>query len=42
VLDDVRNGYVSLESAERDYRVVINPETMTINTAATTALRSGK
>ena len=42
VLDDVRNGYVSLVSAEKDYRVVINPETLTIDAAATAALRSGR
>jgi len=42
VLDDVRNGYVSLASAREDYGVVINPETLTIDSVATTALRSCK
>jgi len=42
VLDDVRNGYVSLASAREDYGVVINPETLTIDSAATAALRSCK
>ena len=42
VLNDVRNGYVSLASAREDYGVVINPETLTIDAVATTALRSCK
>jgi N-methylhydantoinase B len=42
VLDDVRNGYVSLASAREDYGVVINSETMTIDSVATAAARSGK
>jgi N-methylhydantoinase B len=42
VLDDVRNGYVSIVSARENYGVVINPETLTINTAATAALRGGR
>jgi len=42
VLDDVRNGYVSLASAREDYGVVINLETMTIDSVATAALRSCK
>ncbi len=42
VLDDVRNGYVSLMSARRDYGVVIDAETMTVDTAATAALRQGR
>ena len=39
VLKDVINGYVSLESARRDYGVVIDPKTLTINMKATTELR---
>jgi len=28
VQNDVRDGYVSLEAAERDYGVVLDPETL--------------
>jgi N-methylhydantoinase B len=42
VLDDVRNGYVTLASARRDYGVVINPDTMMVDTAATATLRGGR
>ncbi|PJF39713.1 MAG: hydantoinase B/oxoprolinase family protein [Chloroflexi bacterium] len=40
VLNDVINDFVSIESAKNDYGVVIDPQTMTIDEAATTALRS--
>ncbi|MBK8020657.1 MAG: hydantoinase B/oxoprolinase family protein [Chloroflexi bacterium] len=40
VLSDVMNDYVSIESARQDYGVVIDPQTMTIDQAATQALRS--
>jgi N-methylhydantoinase B len=30
VIDDVRNGYVSREQAERDYGVVLDPETLEV------------
>ena len=40
LLADVRDGKVSLESARRDYGVVIDPETLTIDQAATVRLRS--
>ena len=39
VLYDVRNEYISLSSAERDYGVVIDPTTLTLNEAATVKLR---
>ena len=39
VLEDVVNGYVSLESAQRDYGVVIDAATMCIDEAATAARR---
>ena len=39
VLADVRAGYVSAEAAEREYGVVIDPATMTIDERATAALR---
>jgi N-methylhydantoinase B len=39
VLEDVRNGYVSLERARDDYGVVIDPETTSIDHEATAALR---
>ena len=38
-LEDVVNGYVSLESAQRDYGVVIDAATMCIDEAATAARR---
>lgn len=40
VLRDVRRHHVSIEGARRDYGVVIDPETLDVNTAATAALRS--
>jgi N-methylhydantoinase B len=42
VLEDVRGGYVSLESAERDYGVVIrrNGRRFTLDESATAALRN--
>jgi N-methylhydantoinase B len=42
VLEDVRNGYVSQESAQRDYGVVIDTASWTIDTAATAKLRQGR
>jgi N-methylhydantoinase B len=39
VLEDVRNEYVSLESAEKDYGVAIEPKTLTIDEKATAVLR---
>lgn len=42
VLNDVRNEYISLTSAERDYGVVIDPDTLTVEAAATGALRNEK
>jgi N-methylhydantoinase B len=39
VLDDVREGYVSLEQARETYGVVIDPATRKIDVAATRALR---
>ncbi len=39
VLDDLKNGYVSPEAARRDYRVVVDPRTMQLDSAKTTALR---
>jgi N-methylhydantoinase B len=40
VLEDVRNEYVSVESAQQLYGVIIDPVTMTIDAAATERLRS--
>lgn len=40
VLLDVRNGFVSLEAAREEYGVVLDPETLTLDEAATLALRS--
>jgi len=39
VLGDVLDGYVTLEGAREDYGVVIDPRTLTIDPAATRALR---
>ena len=39
VLADVKQGYISLESAEKDYAVIINAATMTVDEAATAARR---
>ena len=39
VLDDVRQGYVSIASARQDYGVVIDPDTLQIDPTATQALR---
>ena len=40
VLEDVLNGYVSIEGAERDYRVAIDPAAMAVDTARTNTLRN--
>ena len=40
VMQDVQNEYVSIEGAARDYGVVIEPETMTVDDKATDALRT--
>lgn len=42
VLDDVRQGYVSVEAAERDYGVVIDVGTMRVDVDATEQLRKNK
>ncbi len=42
VLNDVRNEYISLTSAERDYGVVIDPGTLPLPPAATVVLRNEK
>jgi N-methylhydantoinase B len=39
VLEDVLNGYVSIETAERDYGVAINPDTMALDKERTASLR---
>jgi N-methylhydantoinase B len=39
VRQDVIDGCVSIESAARDYGVVIDPETLEVDTAATSARR---
>jgi len=39
VLEDVLNGYISLESAERDYGVAIDASNMTLDRDRTLALR---
>jgi len=41
VLQDVREGYVSIEHARREYGVVIDPERLTVDAAATEAARRG-
>ena len=39
--DDVRNEVVSVEAAERIYRVALDPETLEVDADATARLRSG-
>jgi len=39
VLEDVRQGYVSVEGARKDYGVVIDPPRMTVDLSKTNALR---
>ena len=39
VESDVADGYVSLESATKDYGIVINPDTMKVEVDATQRLR---
>ena len=39
VLSDVLDGFTTIERAERDYAVVIDPETMTVDAEATQRLR---
>jgi N-methylhydantoinase B len=39
VLEDVLNGYVSIEAARDTYRVALDPDSMTVDEQATTALR---
>ena len=40
VLEDVVEGYVSLEGARQDYGVVVDPASMTVDEAATAAARA--
>jgi len=40
VLEDVRNGYVSVEAARDDYGVCIDPATLRVDAAKTEALRA--
>ncbi len=42
VLDDVRNGSVSIAAAKNDYGVFIDPKTMTIDSSKTAELRRSK
>ena len=39
VAEDVRQGYVSIESAERNYGVIVDPETLALDAEATGTLR---
>jgi N-methylhydantoinase B len=41
LLQDVRDGKVSLESARRDYKVVMDPQTLQVDEKATQKLRKG-
>jgi N-methylhydantoinase B/oxoprolinase/acetone carboxylase alpha subunit len=40
VLRDVREDYVSVDGARREYGVVVDPATMTVDDAATAAARA--
>ncbi|MDE2638538.1 MAG: hydantoinase B/oxoprolinase family protein [Chloroflexota bacterium] len=39
VLEDARQGYISLDAAERNYAVIVNAATMEVDEAATASLR---
>lgn len=39
VLEDVRQGYITIEGADRDYGVVIDPQTLDVDAKATMVLR---
>ena len=39
VAEDVRQGYVSIESAERNYGVIVDPKTLALDAEATGTLR---
>ena len=41
VLDDVLDGYVSIEEARADYRVALDPATLELDADTTARLRSG-
>lgn len=41
VVEDVRQGYVSVEGARRDYGVVVDPDTHALDEAATAEARAG-
>ncbi|MGO9119766.1 MAG: hydantoinase B/oxoprolinase family protein [Desulfomonilaceae bacterium] len=40
VAEDVQNGYVSIEKAREDYGVIIAPDNLTVDAAATAAFRT--
>jgi N-methylhydantoinase B len=40
VVQDIRNGYVSIEKAREDYGVIIEPGTLTVDEAATVSCRT--
>ena len=42
VADDVRNGFVSVAAADREYGVVIDPVTFAVDEAATALRRGGR
>ena len=42
VLSDVLDGFTTLELAERDYGVVIDPETLSVDVDATRAARESR
>jgi N-methylhydantoinase B len=41
LLDNLRDGKVSIENARQDYEVVVDPKTLTIDAEATRQLREG-
>jgi N-methylhydantoinase B len=41
VLEDIFNGYVSVDGAQRDYGVVVDPVTLTVDDEATAEVRNG-
>lgn len=41
VAHDVKQGFVSVEAASRDYGVVVDPETFAVDASTTEKLRAG-
>ena len=42
VLWDIKNGLVSVKGAEQDYGIICDPDTLTVDLAATETLRAAR